>query len=135
VNNAKRLNLSQLSNLTAHISAIRIPSSLAEKSFRDLQRTGFFLDLIDVLGLTILVNGHTPAEAIIASETINAIIEAKDDTLNQNGYEDRKINYHSCPPENQDYVKIAIRRKKSLNTYLFFFVSFFKRAESTSLTL
>ena len=84
-----------------------------------------------------MVNGHTPAEAIIASETINAIIEAKDDTLNQNGYEDRKINYHSCPKENREYVKIAIRRKKSLNSYLFSFWCFkefsLTRAESKSL--
>merc|ERR1712227_882968 len=89
--------LSQLSDLTTNIGAIRIPNSLAETSFRDLQLTAFFLDMIDVLGLSILVNGSTPSDAIIGGETVNAIINAGDGDMDQNGYADSTINYHGIP--------------------------------------
>merc|ERR1711868_50725 len=95
VTSAKTRTLSQLSDLTTNIGAIRIPNSLAETSFRDLQLTAFFLDMIDVLGLSILVNGSTPSDAIIGG----------DGDMDQNGYADSTINYHDTPTDNKPGVK------------------------------
>jgi len=109
VTSAKGRPVSELNNLTTDISGIFIPNSLAAIRFRDLQLVGFFLDMIDLLGLTLLVNGHTPAEAIIASATVNAIIEADHNSLNQNGYSDDLLNYHGCDTTDEDCVKKCIR--------------------------
>merc|ERR1719284_279570 len=84
---------SGLSKLTTDISKIVIPDSLAERSFRNLQLTAFFLDIIDVLGMSLLVNGATHDEAIIGGQTLNAIMNADEDALNQNGYTDGGIDY------------------------------------------
>jgi len=109
VTSAKTRTLSQLNNLTTDISAIRIPNSLAETSFRDLQLTGFFLSMIDLLGLNVLVNGCTPSDAIIGSQTLNAIITANDGTLDGNGFADASIDYHDTPEDNKPGVKKCIR--------------------------
>merc|ERR1719378_1977737 len=108
VSAAYKKNSSQLNTLTADISNIRIPNSLAETSFRDLQLTGFFLDMIDVLGLSILVNGATPANAIIGSETLNAIVTANDGALDQNGFTDGGIDYGDTSDDNKPGVKKCI---------------------------
>merc|ERR1711973_666850 len=109
VTSAKTRPLGQLSNLTTDISAIRIPNSLAETSFRDLQLTGFFLNMIDVSGLSILVNGATPANAIIGGQTLNAIVTANDGALDQNGFTDGGIDYGDTSDDNKPGVKKCIR--------------------------
>jgi len=104
--------LSYINNLTSDISGIRIPNSLAETSFRDLRLTGFFLETIDVLGLTILVDGDTPDQSIIANATINAIISCPENGwVNQNDYKDRDIAWdtNGCPVDNQPTARKCIR--------------------------
>ena len=62
--------------------------------------------------MTILVNGNTPLEAIIANQTVLGIIGANDGDMDQNGYADASIDYHDTPTDNQDGVKKCIRGKK-----------------------
>jgi len=92
---AKTKTSSQLSELRTDISAILIPQSLAESSFRDLQLTGFFMETMSALGLTILVNGHTRDRAIIANQTINAIIHNNGPGGFGTHYNDGNINWTS----------------------------------------
>jgi len=101
-----------VSNMTSSISAIRIPNSLAETSFKNLRLTGFLLETIDVLAISILINGCTPDTAIIQNQTIQAIIDCNEDGwVNQNGYEDRKINWstNGCPADEKPGCRSCIR--------------------------
>ena len=56
-----------------------------------------------------MVNGSTPTNAIISSQTLTAIINADNGTLDQNGYADANINYHDTKEDNKDGVKKCIR--------------------------
>jgi len=109
-----------VSNLTSDISAIRIPNSLAETSFKNLQLTGFFLKTIDVLGLHILVNGCTPDSAIIQNQPLQAIIDCSENGwVNQNDYADNLIQWttdaakgyvsNGCPEDERPACRSCIR--------------------------
>jgi len=111
-----------VSDLTSAISVIRIPNSLAETSFKNLQLTGFFLKTIDVLGLSLLVNGCTPDQAIIQNQPLQAIIDCPENGwVNQNSYADNLIQWeddktktphkvgNGCPEDERPGCRSCIR--------------------------
>jgi len=115
VSAAQQLKKEDLSTLKLNIDAIRIPQTLAETSFKNLQLTGFLLHTIDILGLSFLVNGRTPDSAIIRNRTLHAIITCRENGwVNQNNYADRKIRFtgpqaNGCPEANQEGCRNCIR--------------------------
>lgn len=113
VTSAKTRTSSQLSALKTDISAIVIPQSLAETRFRDLKLTGFFMEAIDCLGLTILVNGHTPMQSIIGNQTINEIITNDGPFGFGDHYNDNSVVWenfaNTCPTDERPRAMKCIR--------------------------